>query len=111
MASSHRRSWRTGEEIPRGIREYRSLERGFRGAPGSSSYMRRCPVIELKTIGTCLQEDILWIADPKAINHILHKSGYLYAKPANFREGIALLTGRGILSAEGEFLTTIGPSS
>jgi len=73
--------------------------------------MRRCPVIELKTIGTCLQEDILWIADPKAINHILHKSGYLYAKPANFREGIALLTGRGILSAEGEFLTTIGPSS
>ena len=56
-----------------------------------------------------MQEDALWIADPKATNHILQKSGYLYEKPANFREGIALLTGRGILSAEGELPTTINP--
>ena len=72
--------------------------------------MRRCTLFELMTesIGTRVQEDLLWIADPKAISHILQKSGYLYAKPANFREGIALLTGHGILSAEGESSTRIG---
>ena len=113
MVSSRRRNWGTGEEIPRGVREYRSLERRFRGTPDLSSDIRRRPLIELltETIVTYVQEDILWIADPKAINHILQKSGYLYEKPANFREGIALLTGRGILSAEGELLAATSFSS
>jgi len=60
----------------------------------------------------------LWIADPKAINHILQKSGYLYAKTTNAREGITLLTGPGIFWAEGKlpiatspfFLSTNNPS-
>jgi len=50
----------------------------------------------------CVEEDRLWIADPKAINHILQKSGYLWEKPAYLREGKALLTGRGIMWAHGE---------
>ena len=51
--------------------------------------------------GICVQEDCVWVADPKAINHILQKSGYLYATPSNIREGSALLADRGIIWAHG----------
>ena len=51
----------------------------------------------------------MWIADPKAINHILQKSGYFYAKPSDAQERIALLSDRGIISVEGESSTTISP--
>ena len=45
----------------------------------------------------------MWIADPKAINHIMQKSGYSYTKPSDAREQIALLADRrGIGSVEGE---------
>jgi len=79
------------------------------GYVSSSSIKRRCLVFSLLTemTGACAQEDRLWIADPKAINHILQKSGYLYAKPSNNREQVALLADRnGIASAEGESPTT-----
>ena len=56
-----------------------------------------------------VQEDGLWIADPAALNHILHKSGYLYAKPSDARERLMLLVDHGIVWAEGEFPVTIGP--
>jgi len=59
-----------------------------------------------QTIGACVQEDRLWIADPKAINHILHKSGYLYAKPTEVQEQSALFNDHGIASVEGESRTT-----
>jgi len=49
---------------------------------------------------TRVQEVRLLVADPKAINHILQKSGYLYAKPGTAQEGIVF--GHGILWAEGE---------
>jgi len=63
-------------------------------------------------IGTCAQEDRLWVADPKAINHILQKSGYLYEKSSNVREQVALVTDRSsILSVEGESPVAIGPFS
>ena len=48
----------------------------------------------------------MWIADPKAINHILQKSGYLYAKPSDVRERTALLVDRGISWAEGRLFVT-----
>ena len=52
--------------------------------------------------GPCVQENRLWIADPKAINHIMQKSGYFYTKPSDAREQIALLADRnGIGSVEG----------
>ena len=73
-------------------------------SPSSSNALRRLAFELLtKIIGARLQEDRLWIADPKAINHILQKSGYLYAKPGNTQERIALLSDRGIISVEGEF--------
>jgi len=61
--------------------------------------------------GVCVQEDRLWVADPKAINHILHKSGYLYAKPNDLQEQAALLTDRGIVSVGGESPTFLASSS
>ena len=52
----------------------------------------------------------MWIADPKAINHILHKSGYLYAKTSSARELAAMLTdSNGMGSAEGELSVVISP--
>ena len=56
-----------------------------------------------------MQEVRLWIADPKAINHILQKSGYLYAKPSHIRERSALLADRGITWAGGESPIAISP--
>ena len=56
-----------------------------------------------------MQEDRLWIADPAALNHILHKSGYLYAKPGHVREWTSLVVDRGLVWAEGEFPVTIYP--
>ena len=61
-------------------------------------------------IGAYVQEDRLWIADPKAINHILQKSGYLYAKPSNTQERISLLSDRGIVSVEGGLAARSAPS-
>lgn len=55
-----------------------------------------------------MQEDRLWISDPKATNHILQKSGYLYAKPREVQEMSALFNGLGLPSVEGEFPTAIG---
>lgn len=63
----------------------------------------------LKMIGMCVQEDRLWIADPKAISHILQKSGYLYAKSSDVRERGSLLTDHGILWADGELSTMVNP--
>ena len=47
------------------------------------------------------QEDRLWIADPKAIFHILH-SGDLWVKPVISRELAAVVFDRGLVWAEGE---------
>ena len=58
-----------------------------------------------------MQEDRLWIADPAALNHILHKSGYVYAKPSNMREQAGLFTDRGLVWADGEFPATTDPFS
>ena len=69
------------------------------------------PEVLTEIIGACVQEDRLWIADPKAFNHILQKSGYLYAKPCNILERSALLGDRGIIAVEGDLPITINPSS
>ena len=105
MVSLDRRSWRIREEVPREFREHRPLEWSFRGT--SSFYRIHSSVLCLEsligTIGVCVQEDCLWIADPRALNHILHKSGYLYEKPSNTQEQTALFADRSVISVEGEF--------
>ena len=63
--------------------------------------------LSAEVIGTCVQEDRLWIADPRAINHILQKSGYLYAKPSDIQEQAALFNDRGIGSVEGGLSSAI----
>ena len=53
-----------------------------------------------------LQEDRLWIADPKALHHILELSGYLYEKLYAFRERHTITLDRGVFWAAGRsFLT------
>jgi cytochrome P450 len=47
------------------------------------------------------QEDRLWIADPKALFHILHSSD-LWVKSATSRELVAVLQDRGLVWAEGD---------
>ena len=53
-----------------------------------------------------LQEDRLWIANPKALHHILELSGYLYEKPYAFGERYTLTLGRGVFWAAGRSLWT-----
>jgi len=111
MVYHGRRGWRSREEVPQGFRERRSLEWPLWCTSRISSNFRWCHVPEplAETMGTPMQEDRLWIADPKAVNHILQKSGYLYAKPNNVREATGLTLGRGIIWAEGEFPIVTGP--
>lgn len=48
------------------------------------------------------QEERLWVADPKAIHHILQGSNRLYEKPDFIRERGATFVGWGLASVEGE---------
>lgn len=100
MVSPSGRSWRSRKEVPREFRERCSLERFSWGA--LRFLLNAKFELSTETIGTCVQEDCLWIADPKAINHILQKSGYVYAKPSDIQELIALVADRGVGWAEGE---------
>jgi len=49
-----------------------------------------------------LGEDRLWIADPKAIHHILQNQGYSYGKLNSTREMIATLFDKGVAWADGD---------
>ena len=47
------------------------------------------------------QQDRLWVADPRAINHILRNSRTAYKKPDSIREMSAIFVDRGVSSADG----------
>ncbi|TFY79536.1 hypothetical protein EWM64_g4475 [Hericium alpestre] len=49
----------------------------------------------------CMGEQALVVADPKALQHILHTSGYRYPKRADVREVTRILFGTGIVWADG----------
>ena len=49
-----------------------------------------------------IQEERLWVADPKAIHHILQGTNYLYRKPGHTIEGLNVVFGKGVMSVEGE---------
>jgi len=55
---------------------------------------------KLTTLPT--QEERLWVADPKAINHIFRNSGTLYKKTDRVREAIALVLDPGLSWADGK---------
>lgn len=48
-----------------------------------------------------LQEDILMVADPRAIQHIFQTSAYIYPKRTDLVQLSRLVMGRGILAADG----------
>ncbi|KAJ3539651.1 hypothetical protein NM688_g6334 [Phlebia brevispora] len=52
-------------------------------------------------IGGVLGEDILMLSDPKALQHVFHKSGYHYTKHAEPHTMARVIAGRGILVADG----------
>ncbi|KAJ4477290.1 cytochrome P450 [Lentinula aciculospora] len=47
------------------------------------------------------QEDMLMVADPKALQYVTVTSGYRFPKPQDVRQITAFLMGRGILNVEG----------
>lgn len=53
------------------------------------------------------QEDRLWIADPKALQHIFRTSGYDYRKPHALVAIAEMLTDRGLVWAHGTLLLLI----
>ncbi|KAH7925349.1 cytochrome P450 [Leucogyrophana mollusca] len=50
----------------------------------------------------CYGEEKLWTADPKALQHVFHTSGYRYPKGTLVTEVGKLFSGEGILSAAGD---------
>ena len=46
---------------------------------------------------TNVKEDRLWLADPKALHHILQATSYLYVKPSIRSEAVSLIADRGLL--------------
>jgi cytochrome P450 len=50
----------------------------------------------------CFGADRLMLADPKAIKHILHSAGYHYPKTVERAHFIKLISGDGIVSAQGQ---------
>ena len=48
-----------------------------------------------------VQVEYLWIADPKAIHHILQTANHLYEKPAFIREQLATFMDEGLVSSTG----------
>ena len=44
----------------------------------------------------------MWVADPKAVHHILQGSCDLYEKPSVIKEIVAAVIGRGVGGVEGK---------
>jgi len=55
------------------------------------------------------QEERLWVADPKAINHILKNSGVIYKKLSSTRELIVMILDRGLAWADGNTFSNRHP--
>ncbi|KAM5530700.1 hypothetical protein V8D89_015624 [Ganoderma adspersum] len=53
-------------------------------------------------IASHLGTQVLMTADPKAMQHVFHKSGYNYVKRRDHTEMSRMFTGPGIISAQGE---------
>ncbi|KAE9411099.1 cytochrome P450 [Gymnopus androsaceus JB14] len=51
---------------------------------------------------TCYGEDALMVADPRALQYVLHTSGYRFPKSIDSQQITKMMFGRGILWAEGE---------
>ncbi|KAE9399218.1 cytochrome P450 [Gymnopus androsaceus JB14] len=51
---------------------------------------------------TCYGEDSLMVADPRALQYILHTSGYRFPKAIDSQQITKMMFGRGIIWAEGE---------
>ncbi|KIK62961.1 hypothetical protein GYMLUDRAFT_41250 [Collybiopsis luxurians FD-317 M1] len=51
---------------------------------------------------TYFSEDLLMVADPGALQYILHTSGYRFPKPQDVTQSSRFLNGCGIINAEGE---------
>lgn len=75
-----------------------------------SGYVWLQPRISGVLIVILAQEDRLWIADPKAISHILKNSGTLYKKLESTREMTAWILDNGLAWADGNTFSNSVPS-
>jgi len=48
----------------------------------------------------CLGEEVLWTADPRALQYVFHTSGYRFSKGTTANETTRLFTGESILTAD-----------
>jgi cytochrome P450 len=55
------------------------------------------------TLMLTMQRERLWVADPKAIHHILQATSYLYQKSAASMELLETILDKGLVSVEGAF--------
>ncbi|KAL0577267.1 hypothetical protein V5O48_004724 [Marasmius crinis-equi] len=53
-------------------------------------------------VAGCFGEDLLLVADPRALQHIFHKSAYRYKKPKDLERLFMKIFGPGVLTANGE---------
>jgi len=100
MVLATRRDGGCRETPSRRTRNHSSLERGAWGALFSLS-----GVVGLRT-DAVTQEERLWIADPKAIHHILQGSSDLYQRPESERELLAAIMDKGLSWSAGELPLT-----
>ena len=89
-----------GDVEKRFLEEHGTVVR-WNGALGVRS-IPRGPAMGYCDADAITQEERLWIADPKAIHHILQDSCYQYEKPPHTRGKRELLVGKGISWVEGE---------
>ena len=87
------------------LEEYGNVAR-WNGALGVRSFL------ESRSWGHCytdnkMQEERLWIADPKAVHHILQASSYEYEKPPHNKVQREMLVDKGLASVEGEPTLTL----
>ena len=101
MLVEERRGGCSREEHLGRIRNYSSLEWDTWG-----SYLSWDRAQFEPNADAVIQEQRLWVADPKAIHHILQGSSHLYEKTPVIKELLAMVTDRGIATVEGELSLT-----
>jgi hypothetical protein len=87
------------------LEEYGSVVR-WNGALGVRSFLWSQALDHLYANAT-IQENRLWIADPKAVHHIHQAACYQCEKPSHTKGLVEMLIDRGLVSVEGELTLTL----
>jgi hypothetical protein len=99
--TGHRWWWNCEEAgvVEKGILEEHGTIARWNGLLGVHFGDHTCSTPQANDI---VQAEYLWIADPKAIRHILQAASHLYEKPTFIREQLATFMDNGLVSTAGE---------